>query len=138
MTNMVRQSSETRHARVEPTRKHRWLRWIVAGLAGPVPAWLALSKLNAAAAGKGSPPAAGTWTVGKGSLAGYRVREEFLGPGNSIVGRTSAVTGTAGIAHNDIASASFRVDLTTVVANGKTQPQLARILQNHGLLEFLH
>jgi polyisoprenoid-binding protein YceI len=97
-------------------------------LAGPVPAPLALPKLNAAAAGKGSSPAAGTWTAGKGSLAGYRVREEFLGPGNSIVGRTSAVTGTAVIAHNDIASASFRVDLTTVAASGKAQPQLAKIL----------
>ena len=147
---MVRQSSRTRHARVEPARKHRWLRWVAAGLitvvvlafagtfvfihflAGPVPAPLALPKLNAAAAPKGSSSAGGTWTAGKGSLAGYRVREEFIGPGNSIVGRTSAVTGKAVIAHNDIASASFRVDLTTVVANGKTQPQLAKILDTAG------
>jgi polyisoprenoid-binding protein YceI len=147
---MVRQSSRTRHARVKPARKHRWLRWVVAGLvtvvvlafagtfvfihflAGPVPAPLALPKLNAAAAGKDSSPADGTWTAGKGSLAGYRVREEFIGPGNSIVGRTSAVTGKAVIAHNDIASASFRVDLTTVVANGKIQPQLAKILDTAG------
>ena len=150
MTDMVRQSSGTRHARVEPPleprRKHRWLRWVVAGLvtvvvlafagtfvfihflAGPVPAPLALPKLNAAAAAKGSSPAGGTWTAGKGSLAGYRVREEFLGPGNSIVGRTSAVTGKAVITHGDVTSASFRVGLTTVVANGKTQPQLAKIL----------
>ena len=112
---MVRQSSRTRHARVEPPleprRRHRWLRWVVAGLvtvvvlafagtfvfihflAGPVPAPLALPKLNAAAAAKGSSPAGGTWTAGKGSLAGYRVREEFLGPGNTMAGRTSAVTG---------------------------------------------
>jgi polyisoprenoid-binding protein YceI len=141
-----RQSSRTRNARGEPARKHRWLRWVVTGLvtvvvlafagtfvfihflAGPVPAPLALPKLNAAAAGKGSSPAGGTWTAGKGSLAGYRVREEFLGPGNSIVGRTSAVTGKAVITHGDVTSASFRVGLTTVVANGKTQPQLAKIL----------
>ncbi len=129
-----------------PARKHRWLRWVVAGLvtavvlalagtyvyihflAGPVPAPLALPKLNAAAAGTGSAPVSGTWTAGKGSLAGYRVREEFLGPGNIMVGRTSAVTGNVVIAHNDASSASFRVGLTTVTANGKTQPQLAKIL----------
>jgi polyisoprenoid-binding protein YceI len=145
MTEMVRQSSRTRHVQVEPARKHRWLRWVAAGLAtvvvlafagtfafihlgGPVPAPLALPKLNAAAAGKGSTPVDGTWTAGKGSLAGYRVREEFFGPGNSLVGRTSAVTGKVVIAHNDVTSASFRVDLTTVTASGKAQPQLAKII----------
>src|ERR1039457_6821946 len=141
MTDMVRQSSRTRHARVEPARKHRWLRWVAAGLitvvvlafagtyvfihflAGPVPAPLALPKLNPAAAGTGSAPVNGTWTAGEVSLGGYPVREDFLGPGTSLVGRTSAVTGKVVIAHADVTSASFRVGLTTVTANGKTQPQ---------------
>jgi polyisoprenoid-binding protein YceI len=101
-------------------------------LAGPVPAPLALPKLNPAAAGTGSAPVNGTWTAGKGSLAGYRVREDFLGPGNSLVGRTSAVTGKVVIAHADVTSASFRVGLTTVTANGKTQPQFAKILDTAG------
>lgn len=143
---MVRQRSGTRQDRSAPTRKHHWLRWVVAGLAavlmlafagtyvfihflaGPVPAPLALPKLNAAVGGKGSAPINGTWTVGKESLAGYRVREEFLGPGNSMVGRTGTVTGKVVIAHADVTSASFRVDLTTVTANGKAQPQFAKIL----------
>jgi polyisoprenoid-binding protein YceI len=143
MTDMVRQSSRAHQDRTAPPRKHRWLRWVVAGLAtvlvlafagtfafvhflaGPVPAPLALPKLTGAA-GTGS--ADGTWTAGKGSLAGYRVREEFFGPGNSIVGRTSAVTGKAVVAHNDLSSAAFRVDLTAVTASGKAQPQLAKIL----------
>lgn len=129
-----------------PARKHRRLRWVVAGLAavvvlgfaglfvfvhflaGSVPPPLALPKLTAAAAGTGSAPVDGTWTARKGSLAGYRVREEFIGPGSSVVGRTSVVTGKIVIARNDLSSASFRVDLTTVTANGKAQPQFAKIL----------
>jgi polyisoprenoid-binding protein YceI len=38
------------------------------------------------------------------------------------------VTGTVVIANTQVSSASFRVDLTTVKANGKTQSQFARIL----------
>jgi polyisoprenoid-binding protein YceI len=146
MTNMAKQSSRTRLERALPARRYRWLRWVVAGLAmvvvlavagtfvfihflaGPVSAPLALPKLTAAAAGTGSAPVNGTWTAGKGSLAGYRVREDFLGPGNTMAGRTSAVTGRVIVAHNEVASASFRVGLTTVAVNGKAQPQLAKIL----------
>src|ERR1035441_5060050 len=143
---MVKQSSRARQKRAGPARKHRWLRWVAAGLAtvvvlafaglfvfihflgGPVPAPLALPKLNAAAAGTGSAPVDGTWMAGRGSLAGYRVREEFLGPGNTMAGRTSAVTGRVVIAHAVVTSASFRVDLAAVTVNGKAQPQLAKIL----------
>jgi polyisoprenoid-binding protein YceI len=143
---MVRQISRTHQDRTAPAGKHHWLRWLVAGLAtvlvlafagtfvfihflaGPVPAPLALPKLTAAALGNAGAPVNGTWTAGKGSLAGYRVREEFIGPGSTMVGRTSAVTGQVVIAHNEVTAASFRVDLTTVTANGKAQPQFAKIL----------
>jgi polyisoprenoid-binding protein YceI len=146
MADMVRQRSPIRLDRVAAAWRRRWLRWVVAGLvtvvvlvfagayvfvhflAGPVPVPLALPELTAAAAGQGSAPVSGTWTAGKGSLAGYRVREDFLGPGNTMAGRTSAVTGTAVIAHNEVSSASFRVGLTAVTVNGKAQPQLAKIL----------
>ena len=146
MTEMVRQTLEIRQGGPKPARKRRWLRWTVAGLVavivlafagtfafihflgGPAPGPLALPKLDAATAGTGRAPVDGTWTAGKGSLAGYRVREDFLGPGNSLVGRTSAVTGQIVVAHDSVTSASFRVDLTAVTANGKAQPQLAKIL----------
>ena len=93
-----------------------------------MPAPLALAKLHVGAAGTGPVRADGIWTAGRGSLAGYRVREEFIGPGNSIVGRTSAVTGNVVVARNEVISASFRVDLTMVTAGRKAQPQFARIL----------
>src|ERR1022692_3679333 len=146
MADMVRQRSPIRLDRAAAAWRRRWLRWVVAGLvagvvlvfagayvfvhflAGPVPVPLALPELTAAAAGQGSAPVSGTWTAGKGSLAGYRVREDFLGPGNTMAGRTSAVTGTAVIAYNEVSSASFRVGLTAVTVNGKAQPQLAKIL----------
>ncbi len=146
MRDMVKQSSKTYQDRAAPARKHHWLRWAAAGLAavvvlafaglfvfihflsGPVPAPLALPRLNAAAGGTGSARVNGTWIAGGGSLGGYRVREDFLGPGNTMVGRTSAVTGSVVIAHNEVTSVSLRVDLATVTANGKTEPQFAKIM----------
>jgi polyisoprenoid-binding protein YceI len=141
---MVGQISRSRQHQLVPARKHHWLRWAVAGVAavvvlalagtyafvhflgGPAPAPLVLPRLTAA--GTGSASADGAWTAGNGSQAGYRVREDFLGPGNSVVGRTSAVTGRVVIAHGGVTSASFRIDLTTITADGKAQPQLAKIL----------
>jgi polyisoprenoid-binding protein YceI len=144
MTDAFRRSPS--RERSLPSRKRHWLRWVVAGVAtilvlviaglyifvhflgGATPAPLTLPELHATGVGAGSSSIDGTWTVGKGSLAGYRVREDFLGPGDSVVGRTSGVTGHVVISHGQASSASFRVDLTTLKSNGKTQPQFAGIL----------
>src|ERR1017187_7487458 len=114
---MVKQSSRARQKRAGPARKDRWLRWVAAGLATAVV--VAFSGLFVFI----------HFLAGRGSLAGgYRVREEFLGPGNTMAGRTSAVPGRVVIAHAVVTSASFRVDLAAVTVNGKAQPQLAKIL----------
>jgi polyisoprenoid-binding protein YceI len=144
MTDLVRQSPSQQHQVVAGRR--RWWRWAAAIAAtilvlgvvgvfvalkvfiGPTPAALALPPSSAAGAGTSSSSIDGTWTVGSGSLAGYRVGEDFLWQHGSVVGRTSVVTGTVVIANTQVSSASFRVDLTTVKANGKTQPQFAGIL----------
>jgi len=97
-------------------------------LGGAVPAPLALPEPHAPAAGVAGASINGTWTVGTGSLAGYRVQEDFLGAGNSLVGRTSAVTGEVFVAHGEVTSASISVDLATVKANGKLQPGFASTL----------
>jgi polyisoprenoid-binding protein YceI len=97
-------------------------------LGGATPAPLTLPELHATGAGVGSTSIDGTWTAGKGSLAGYRVREDFLGPGDSVVGRTNGVTGHVVISHSQVSSASFRVDLTSLKSNGKTQAQFAGIM----------
>ena len=71
--------------------------------------------------GSGSATAAelaGTWTVGDGSVVGYRVREQIGGVSalTDAVGRTSAVTGTATLeATGDaltVSAAEFEADLT--------------------------
>jgi polyisoprenoid-binding protein YceI len=54
----------------------------------------------------------GTWTVGGGSEAGYRVKEVLLGQDNEAVGRTTAVTGEL-----TVSGGSFTVDLTQVTSD---------------------
>ena len=56
----------------------------------------------------------GTWSVGDGSEAGYRVREILLGQDTTATGRTSDVTGDLVITGTTIDAAEFTVDLTTV------------------------
>jgi len=65
------------------------------------PATLALSPPSATTSASASTTAAsgGTWTVTSGSLAGYRVKEQFVGQSSAheAVARTGAVTGTVTI-----------------------------------------
>jgi polyisoprenoid-binding protein YceI len=64
--------------------------------------------------GTASAPLAGTWKVGSGSEAGYRVQEVLFGQSTTAVGRTSSVTGQMVIAGDQVTSATFTVDMTTV------------------------
>ena len=124
-----------------PARKRHWRRWILGGAAALIVLVIvaagAFIKLQPTLAPLGLPagraaapagPVDGTWRAGAGSAAGFRVRESFLGFGNDVVGRTSAVTGTVVISGQQVTAASFRVDLTAITVNGKTQPQVARSL----------
>ena len=124
-----------------PLRGRRWWRWVLAGLAAlavlallavwafvrlqPAPAALTLP---AAAARPAAGTADGTWHVAGGSLAGFRVHETALGASNDAVGRTSAVSGDLVISGDQVTSANFRIDLTSIRVNGKTQPQVATSL----------
>ena len=56
----------------------------------------------------------GTWRVGSGSQAGYRVDEVLFGQSATAVGRTEDVTGEIEIAGNRVVDGSFTVDMTTV------------------------
>lgn len=125
---------------VPPRRRHRW-RWILGGVVvlvvlavaatgayvelTPGPAPLALPQDAAAPSG----PLAGTWQVGGGSVAGFRVRETVIGFSNDTTGRTGDVTGTAVVANAEVSRATFRVNLAAIAVNGKTrQPQLVKSL----------
>ena len=121
--------------------RHHWLRWTVIGvlalLAVVVAGVVAFVKLQPTVpplglpARTGSAPVSaldGTWNVVSGSQAGFRVRESALGLSDDVVGRTSAVTGTAVVTGNRVVTATFRVDLTTITVAGKTAPQFAKSL----------
>jgi polyisoprenoid-binding protein YceI len=122
------------------TRPRHWLRWLLAavgvlvvlGAAGPfiyihvfnsAPAALSLSPATARSSSPGSTaaastaasgPVAGSWTVGPGSIVGYRVNEVLLGQSATAVGRTTSVTGHLAIQGMTVTTASFSVPMATV------------------------
>jgi polyisoprenoid-binding protein YceI len=129
-------------------RKRSWLKWVIGGVVvalvlvvggpfvyihfieGNPPPKLSLSTTTTptTTAGTGtstgttdtSAPLAGTWKIGAGSTAGYRVQEDLFGQHSTAVGRTNGVTGSMTIAGTTLDKASFTVDMTTV-ASDKSQ-----------------
>jgi hypothetical protein len=71
-------------------------------------------------------------------VAGFRVQETALGFSNDAVGRTSVVSGVLTVSGGRVTQARFRVDLTTVKINDKTQPQFGGSLgtQAHPIATF--
>jgi polyisoprenoid-binding protein YceI len=73
--------------------------------------------------------AAGSWTVAKNSVAGYRVREQlaFVGAPSDAVGRTSAITGSMTLtqAGSDytVTAATFTVDVSTLTSDRAMRDQ---------------
>jgi polyisoprenoid-binding protein YceI len=117
--------------------RRRW-RWIVAAVVvvvvlavaapfvyihfieGPAPAKLALptahSTAPSAASGNNSGAAdvEGTYQVGPGSEAGYRVTEVLVGQNSTAVGRTSKIWGSVTISGASVTSATFTVDMASI------------------------
>src|SRR5437016_8871614 len=95
--------------------------------AGSSPQKLALSSPEPSSSSSTASPAstagAGTWTVGSGSQAGYRVREQLasLAAPSDAVGRTTAVTGsftlTQAASGDAVTAASFSVDVSTLTSD---------------------
>jgi polyisoprenoid-binding protein YceI len=87
---------------------------------GPAPAKLTLPKV-APTTVPDSPqdttvPASvdGTWNVGPGSTAGYRVQEVLLGQNATAVGRTNKIWGSVAIEDSAVTSGTFTVDMASV------------------------
>ncbi len=122
----------------EHTNRRRW--WIVGGavlvvvvlvvggpfiyihfIEGPAPAKLSLpgSTASTTAGGSASSTASldGTWSVGAGSTAGYRVQEVLIGQAATAVGRTSRISGSISISGTTVTKGSFTVDMASVVSD---------------------
>jgi polyisoprenoid-binding protein YceI len=117
------------------TRSRKWLRWVIA--AGVVVVALVVAapfvyihfieddpapRLQLSTPSSSTIPSeettpvalAGTWTVGSGSTAQYRVDEVLFGQDNTATGKTSDVTGRVTIDGTTVKNANVTVDLTTV------------------------
>lgn len=134
-------TARTPRASARSPRRHHWWRWIlisvVALIVIGVAAVAAATKLSPGPGPLGLPggavsapsgPLGGTWRAAPGSQAAFRVQETVLGLHNEVGGSTSAVTGTAVIARDDVRTGSFGINLTTITVNGKKEPQLATSL----------
>src|SRR5437773_10553896 len=90
------------------------------------PPTLALASPSPTASGTASPATGtagtGTWTIASGSLAGYRVKEQFVGQSSSheAVARTSAVSGQATITQSgttyQLSAATITVQLASLAS----------------------
>ncbi len=140
MTDTADPEAQPRHKHHGAQRKHRWRRWLLAGVvvlvvliavaaasvkpqAGPPPL-----ALPTAAAAPAAGPVDGRWSLGAGSVAGFRVSQNILGKHADMVGRTHTFTGSITVAHNRITAATFRLDLTTITIDGKPSSQFAQTL----------
>jgi len=94
---------------------------------GPTPAKLELptptstttSEASGASSGSSGTSSSldGTWNVGSGSLAGYRVQEVLLGQSATAVGRTSEIWGSLTIAGSRVMKGTFTVNMASVVSD---------------------
>src|SRR5881397_1204155 len=90
------------------------------------PPTLALASPSPTASGTASPTSGtagtSTWTIASGSLAGYRVKEQFVGQSSSheAVARTSAVSGQATITQSgttyQLSAATITVQLSSLAS----------------------
>ncbi len=56
----------------------------------------------------------GQWSIATGSVVGYRVKEILLGQDSEGVGRSDAVSGSLVLSDNQVDTAEFAVEITTI------------------------
>jgi polyisoprenoid-binding protein YceI len=91
---------------------------------GPAPAKLELPKTSVtttSSSAQGSTTTSsslqGTWNVGVGSMAGYRVQEVLIGQNSTAVGRTSKIWGSMTIAGSTVTKGTFTVNMASVTSD---------------------
>jgi polyisoprenoid-binding protein YceI len=89
---------------------------------GPAPPKLALptshSTTSVGASGSTSAQSvSGTYNVGSGSEAGYRVTEVLVGQHSTAVGRTTKIWGSVTISGDSVTAGTFTVDMASVASD---------------------
>jgi polyisoprenoid-binding protein YceI len=90
---------------------------------GPAPAKLELptaASTTTSSSARGSATTSslqGSWNVGSGSMAGYRVQEVLIGQNSTAVGRTSKIWGSITIAGSAVTKGTFTVDMASVTSD---------------------
>src|SRR5216683_131713 len=76
--------------------------WLLLGGSSPRQLIIQPASTGSPATTASASPGVGTWTVGTGSVAGYRVREQLVGLAapTDAVGRTSSITGSFTLAQS--------------------------------------
>ena len=98
------------------------LPWIYINvIESPAPSKLHLPTVAGASASVAPGPVSGTWKIGAGSVAGYRVHESLFGQSNTAVGRTSQVTGGMVISGTQVTAAQFSVDMASIKSNTRSR-----------------
>jgi polyisoprenoid-binding protein YceI len=87
---------------------------------GSAPAKFKLSATGAGGSNE-SVPLEGTWSIGPGSQAGYRVGEVLAGQDSTAVGRTSVVSGSMIIKGTSVESGSFTADMRAMKSEQSTR-----------------
>lgn len=110
---------------------------VVAGGSSPAPLTLSQGTGGSQGIGSSAPTIshiAGVWTVGTGSVAGYRVHEKLavLPAPSEAVGRTSSITGQATVVNSGtthtISAASFTVQVSTLTSDRAMRDQRVHTL----------
>ena len=68
----------------------------------------------------------GTWTIGSGSSAGYRVDEVLNGADVTVAGTTDQVTGSLVVSGGDLQSAQVDVDMASVATDSDSRDSYFR------------
>ena len=97
--------------------------WLLLGGSSPRQLTIQAASTGSPATSASASAGVGTWTVGTGSVAGYRVREQLAGLAapTDAVGRTSSVTGSFTLTQSQqgysVTAASFTVDVSTLTSD---------------------
>jgi polyisoprenoid-binding protein YceI len=92
---------------------------------GPPPTALSLPASPPTSSGAGSSSGtasgasgiSGTWSVGPGSVVGYRVDEVLIGQHTTAVGRSSTVSGSVTVTGTTVTGGTVTVDMSSVVSD---------------------